>query len=475
MSKPTSLFLFHRDLRLDDNTALIKACRESDKVIIAFIFPPEQIEPARNPYFSHPAVQFMCESLEELGTLIPLNVFKGENVATLSRIKSRIPGGFSRLYQNEDYSVYARKRDNDIQEWCKKNDVEYVATEDYGLFPLHEGLLDDPERPYTVLAQFYKRYLKSLEVRRPMALTKAMMGKIVRMDTLNGMDVNETRKFYERNENTAQKGGRKNGLRILRKLGGFRDYKDTRDFPADDAGTTRISAHLKFGTISIREMYWRCVEAFGGSRDHPLIRELIFREFYMKIYALRPELQRGTAFHAELDRKIPWIYGKRSESTMNAWKSGRTGFPLVDAGMRQLAQINWMHNRVRMLVASVATKYLLLDWRDCARFFYTQLVDADTFSNTAGWGWASSTGVDATLYFRAPFNPFIQSKKFDKDCVYIKRYVPELRDVAPADIHKWYDPAVRAKYANVKYAAPIIDYKEASARAIRVFKAAATV
>lgn len=472
MAPVTSLFLFHRDLRLNDNTALIKACRESDRVILAFIFPPEQIEPARNPYFSHAAVQFMCESLAELGEQVPIHVFRGDNVATLSQINSQISGGFSRLYQNEDYSVYARKRDGDIREWCEKNDVEYVTAEDYGLFPLHEGLLTDPERPYTVLAQFYKRYLKELDVRRPTAFTKAMKIKMVKVGSLKSMTIDDIHKFYKKNDNIAQQGGRKAGLRILRSLGKFRSYKDTRDYPADDAGTTRISAHLKFGTISIREMYWQCVAAFG-TRDHPLIRELIFREFYMKIYGIRPELQRGIAFHAELDRHIPWKYGKEAKAHLLAWQTGTTGFPLVDAGMRQLAAINWMHNRVRMLVASVATKYLLLDWRDCARYFYTQLVDADTFSNTAGWGWASSTGVDATLYFRAPFNPFIQSKKFDKDCIYIKKYVPELRDVATADIHKWYDPAVRAKYPDVKYVAPIIDYKEASARAVKVFKAAA--
>jgi deoxyribodipyrimidine photo-lyase len=221
--------------------------------------------------------------------------------------------------------------------------------------------------------------------------------------------------------------------------------------------------------VSVREVYWACVGAFG-TRDHPLIRELMFREFYMKIYALRPELQRGTAYQRALDERIPWVYDK---TTFNSWANGMTGFPLVDAGMRQLLKEGWCHNRVRMLVASVATKYLLLDWRDCARYFYTKLVDADTFSNTAGWGWASSTGVDATLYFRAPFNPFIQSRKFDKDAAYIKEYIPELKDVATKDIHTWFDPTVRAKYANIKYPAPIIDHKEASARALKVFKQAA--
>lgn len=461
-----ALFLFHRDLRFDDNTAFLRACRECDEIICVFVFTPEQIDPQKNKYFSHAAVQFICESLSPL---VHVHVFIGTYVATLSRIMAHVP--FQRLYQNEDYSVYAQKRDAEIQGWCQQNGVEYVATEDYGLFPLKEGLVDG-ERPYTVLAQFYNRYLKTLSVRKPLAATRGAVsnGKLYSKAIPGQAHDYDIGALYTANANIAQRGGRAEALRILRRIRKYDSYKETRDIPADEDGTTKLSAHLRFGTVSVREVYWACVRAFE-TRDHPLIRELIFREFYLKIYALRPELQRGVAFHDALDRHVPWSYDR---AHMRAWQTGQTGFPMVDAGMRQLAATNWCHNRVRMLVASVATKYLLLDWRDCARFFYTQLVDADTFSNTAGWGWASSTGVDATLWFRAPFNPFIQSKKFDKDAIYIQRWVPELRNVAPADIHNWWNPKVRAKYAGtVSYPAPIVDHKEASAHAVRVFKSAA--
>ena len=461
--KMTSLFLFHRDLRVEDNTALIKACKESDHVILAFIFPPEQIDKVQNKYFSHAAVQFICESLRE----IPMNIhiFTGDNVATLDQIhRSTL---FSKLYQNEDYSVFAKNRDAAIKQWCDLKNVEYVTCEDYGLFPLSEGLLPE-NRPYTVLAQFYKRYLKELHVRE-VDRYKIPKNKLIVQTLAGELKASDMHDLYIHNPDIAQKGGRSNALKVLKSLATFDKYKDTRDYPALVNGTTNASAHLRFGTISIREYYWKCVERFH-TRDHPLIRELIFRDFYLKIYALNPKLQRGTAFHSDLDANIPWTYDKK---IMRKWQEGNTGFPMVDAGMRQLHTTNWCHNRVRMLVASVATKYFLLDWRDCARYFYTQLVDADTFSNTAGWGWASSTGVDATLYFRAPFNPFLQSKKFDKDAVYIKRYVPELQHVAPSDIHKWYDPAIRDKYPDISYPPPIIDYKEASARALKVFKEAA--
>lgn len=460
-----SLFIFRRDLRLEDNTALLRAVKDSDEVFLAFIFPPEQIDPKRNSYFSHPAVQFMCESLRELADSAHIHFFKDDNITAISNIYKHLP--FDALYQNEDYSVYAKSRDAKVEKWCKDHDVDYVTHEDYGLFPLKDGLLPD-NRPYTVLAQFYKRYLKDLSVRQVNKI-KMDTAKFVAKSVPGEMSKEDLGTLYQSNPHIAQKGGRSNALRILRRIKTFASYKETRDTPALVDGTTRMSAHLKFGTVSVREMYWACVRAFD-TRDHPLIRELIFREFYLKIYALNPALQRGTAYHDSLDKHVPWSYDR---SLQKAWQTGTTGYPLVDAGMRQLQRENWCHNRVRMLVASVATKYFLLDWRDCAKFFYTQLVDADTFSNTAGWGWASSTGVDATLYFRAPFNPFIQSKKFDKDGIYIKRYVPELADVSPADLHKWFDPKVRAKYPGVKYPAPVVDHKIASSRALTVYKQAA--
>lgn len=460
-----SVFIFHRDLRLIDNTALIRAFRESDKVLLAFVFPPNQIDPSKNAYFSHSAVQFMCESLAELNRHVCVHFFHEDYSTALCSIQSRYH--FEKLYHNKDYSVYATQRDKDIKTWCASNGVDYIDCEDYGLFSLKEGLLPDG-RPYTVLAQFYKRYIKDLQV-RPVDNYAIDISKVATTRIRGQMNPAKLHILYNSNPHIAQRGGRKNAIAILQQIKQFTGYKDTRDIPALEHGTTKMSAHLKFGTVSVREMYWACVKAFK-TRDHPLIRELMFREFYLKIYAIKPELQRGVAYHARLDKHIPWT---NDERLWKAWTTGSTGYPLVDAGMRQLLRENWCHNRVRMLVASVATKYYLLDWRRCARFFYTQLVDADTFSNTAGWGWASSTGVDATLYFRAPFNPFIQSKKFDTNAEYIKKYVPELQSVSANHIHKWFDPAVRALYPNTTYPAPIVDHRKASAHALMVFKRAA--
>jgi len=466
----TAVFLFQRDLRLNDNTTLLHAIKEGAKIIPAFIFTPEQIDPVKNPYFSHPSVQFMCESLTDLNQQLAkvgshLNIFYGEHTTVLSQIYKEHP--FKTIYSNQDYSVYATKRDTLIRKWCASQaaDIQFIQKEDYGLLPLKDGLLEG-ERPYMVLSQFYKRILKEYTI-RDVATTRPTKQAFSALSFKHALPLSKMASFYQENPALAIHGGRTLGLLGLKHLNQLKDYEEGRNFPAL-AKTSRMSAHLKFGTVSIREMYWAIVKLFG--KEHGLIRELVFRDFYLKIYALHPELQRGTALHAALDKAIPWSYDKH---LFNQWAAGLTGYPLVDAGMRELNVSGHQHNRVRMLCASVLSKYFLIDWRWGLKYYYTHLVDADIYSNTAGWGFASSTGADAVPYFRPPFNPFIQSNKFDKEATYIKHWVPELKDVPAKDIHKWFDPVVREKYKGLtSYPAPVIDHKEASARAVKVFKAA---
>lgn len=462
MSK--GVFLFQRDLRLDDNTTLLKALQECSSVLAIFIFTPEQIDRKKNPYFSDPAVQFMCESLKDLNDQLKnrLHVFYGSHTTVLNQIYKEVP--FDRLYSNQDYSVYAKERDQRIQEWCNVKKISFVQEEDYGLMPLKSVLVEN-ERPYMVLSQFYKRFLKEFTVREPKSYPSSK-DRFVSHRFSKAMALSEWHQFYKETPQLAIHGGRTEGLQRLKKLNELKDYQKERDYPALGK-TSKMSPHLKFGTVSIREMYWAIRNTLG--KDHGLIRELVFRDFYLKIYAMNPKLQRGQALHHGLDKAMPWRYSKKD---FQQWLEGKTGFPLVDAGMRELNTTGHQHNRIRMLCASVLTKYLLIDWRWGLKYYYTHLVDADIFSNTAGWGFASSTGPDATPYFRAPFNPFLQSKKFDKDAVYIKQWIPELKEVDPKDIHQWMDPTIRAKYPNVNYPAPIIDAKEASARAINVYKEA---
>lgn len=471
----TAIFLFHRDLRLIDNTALCAAIKSKQSIIPVFIFPPEQIDPDKNSYFSHPAVQFMCESLDELNNDLKtlgsqLYTFKGDTIEVLSRLHSHIE--FKGLYQNRDYSVYAEKRDKHIANWCKEHDVAFHGEhEDYDIVPLDAALLPDG-RPYTNLSQ----YLHKLETTQKVAEPNTRKPKTSDFNhshtspPISSMrdyiPINDIHKFYTKNDNIKQHGGRKNALKIMRHLIEFKHYAKERDYPALDK-TTHISAHLHFGTVSIREFYWALHKALGAHNG--IIRQLAFRSMYLKVYALHPELQRGVAFRKHIDEHIHW---KKDPVYWKAWTTGQTGFPLVDAGMKQLHYENWVHNRVRIVVASVATRYLHLDWRDCSKYYYQNLVDADTFNNTAGWGFSSGIGVDAAPFFRPPTNPFIQSKKLDENAEYIKKWLPELKDVEPKDIHNWGNPKARAKYPDVKYPAPIIDQKEASHRAVEEFKKA---
>jgi len=462
-----AVFLFQRDLRLEDNTTLIKAIQDGYKIIPVFIFTPEQIDSSKNEYFSNPSVQFMCESLVDLNKQLAkvdthLNMFYGTHVNVLKKIYKAHP--FKAFYSNQDYSVYAKERDSTIEKWCGTKQIDFIQNEDYGLLPLKEGLVDN-ERPYMVLSQFYKKILKEIPIKH-VATFKHTKTHYLSQTFKDSLPFSKIETFYQENHNLAIRGGRTNALVGLKHLKDLKDYEEKRDFPAL-AKTSKMSPHLKFGTVSIREMYWEIVKLFG--KEHGLIRELVFRDFYLKIYTFHPELQRGKALHDKLDKSIKWSYDK---DVFTKWSEGLTGYPLVDAGMRELNETGHQHNRIRMLCASVLTKYLLIDWRWGLKYYYTHLVDADIYSNTAGWGFASSTGPDAVPYFRPPFNPFIQSYKFDKDAVYIKKWVPELEGVSSKDIHKWFDPKVREKYTDVKYPAPIIDHKEASSRALTIFKEA---
>jgi deoxyribodipyrimidine photo-lyase len=450
----SAIFIFHCDLRLTDNTSLNQAIRDGYKVLPIFIFTPEQINPAKNKYFSHPAVQFMCESLKELS---PVKLFKGDTLAILEKLHKDLQ--YKAVYFNESYSVYGVERDTSIKRFCEKKQIKCVFKEDYGLLPLVDCLVNG-ERPYTVFAPFYRKVLETpiREVDK-MTLTSDIF---IDISVDYEYKMTDIESLYEYNENAKIRGGRKNGEILLKShLKTLKGYEVERDYPAALNKTSLASPHLKFGTISVREMYHKVVKLFG--KDHSLIRELIFREFYMKIYALMPELQRGAVF---TPIKIEW---ENDKTFLEKWKIGETGFPLVDAGMRELNTTGHQHNRVRMLCANFLTKYLLIDWRIGLKYYYTKLVDADVYSNTAGWQWSSSVGPSAIPFYRPPFNPYIQSKKFDNDCVYIKKWVPELLNVPAKDIHNWHKESIRKKYHNT-YIEPIIEYTIASKRAVNLYK-----
>ena len=486
----TAVFLFHRDLRLVDNSALALAIKRGvSKIIPLFVLNPDQIDESKNPYFSHPSVQFMCESLAEVDSALRkrdsrLHIFHGDTVKVLDALYSA--NKFNYLYCNRDFTVYAHERDSKIKAWCKSNSVEYIDAEDYDIVPADRVLMNEgtPQaRPYTVLSHYFNKFVKDAYsdknlVRKPEPGPPEKSGlfvsSIVSPKQFSEVAVSDLHKFYKKNEHAILRGGRSNGMKALDRVPAvYKRYSVDRHLPGKSEGTVRISAHLKFGTVSIREFFWKILsDCSGGNIQNDLVREIVFRSFYYKIWTHQPKLQRDKSFHQHVDDEIPWKYPKDAPDQWKAWMTGTTGFPMADAGMRQLMHENYVHGRARMVLATVATRYLLFDWRECMRVFGQHLTDYDPILNSAGWGFGCSLGENAQNIWRAPMNPFLQSKNYDPECEYIKRWIPELKNVTAKDIHDW-SKKTKAKYPNVAYPAPIVDQKEVSNRATALWKDAA--
>ncbi len=437
-----SLHIFRRDLRIHDNTALNEALRSSEEVITCFIFNDAQV--GAHKHRSVNGLAFMIESLEELakdikgegGSLIFLH---GEPCEVLERLIKSLE--IDAVFLNKDYTPFSRKRDESIARVCEKHGVPCAAHSDALLLEPAEFGKDDG-KPYTVYTPFYKRASKN-PVSKPARLAKGRFASPkLSMKTVS------PREFWpdESAENRVSVGGRSMAVAILEGIPAYKNYEDERNLPAIK-GTTLLAPHNKFGTVSIREVYHAIATAFGTG--HTLIRELYWRDFFTHIAWHFPHVF-GHAFNKIYDQ-IQW---SKEMSHFNAWCEGRTGFPIVDAGMRELVATGFMHNRVRMIVASFLVKDLHISWRWGEAFFARHLTDYDPAVNNGSWQWAASTGCDAQPYFRI-FNPWLQQKRFDPECVYIKRWVPELAGLTPKVLHTLNEDE-RARPS--VYPAPIVEH-----------------
>lgn len=443
-----SLFIFRRDLRLDDNTGLLKALRESEYVIPCFIFDPRQIE-SDNSYKSDRAVHFMYESLKELE--LRLKKIKGE-LFTFYGIAEQIvkellqKNSIDAVYINKDYTPFSIKRDSDIAKICAKLKREFVEVEDLLLNAIAASTKNDGA-PYTVFTPFFKKTSLN-NVNQPVANKHTNFYTFVRSEKQFHIP-------HTPHDTLIIKGGSTEGHKILNSLKQFKDYAKTRDFP--EKQTTHLSVHLKFGTVSVREAYYAIASELG--HNSPLIRQLYWRDFYTLIAYHFPRVF-GKAFIPKYN-EIKWSENKEH---FVRWCTGTTGFPIVDAGMRELNVTGFMHNRVRMIVASFLVKDLHINWQWGEKYFAQQLIDYDPAVNNGNWQWAASTGCDPQPYFRI-FNPWLQQKKFDPECTYIKRWVPELKNELPKHIHTLY------KYkAATNYPSPIVDHTKEAATAKNYFK-----
>jgi deoxyribodipyrimidine photo-lyase len=453
-----SIFIFRRDLRLEDNNGLISALKESEDVVPIFIFTPEQL--VNNSYKSDNAVQFMMESLEELNNDLKkkgsrLFYFYGKPDEVVEKLIKKVDA--DAVFVNMDYTPYSVSRDKSIKRVCDKEDVDFVIVEDVLLNPVGSVKTSTG----TIYLKFtpYFREAKKEKVDKPK--NNNYKNYISKRTKIVGEFRGNPDKFYENNDDIVVRGGRDNGLKILGSLQKFKSYNSKRDIL--NWNTTRLSAYIKFGCISIREVYHKFKSKLGARND--LIKQLYWRDFYYNVGFYHPRVfKKKDGNLKEKYNKLKW---KNNPSQLKKWKDARTGFPIVDACMREINETGFMHNRGRLIVGSFLVKILLIDWKLGEKYFSNKLVDIDLCVNNGNWGWVSGSGSDAQPYFRI-FNPWLQGETYDKNCEYIKKWIPELKDVDAKHIHKWYD--YYDEY-DVDYPKPMVDYADQKKKVLKAYKA----
>jgi len=409
--KPTiNIFWFRRDLRLTDNAGLYHALKDGKPVLPLFVFDSNILDELEDKTDSR--VEFIHLALQAVYQAL----LKEYNV--------------EKVFTNHDYEPYAKQRDTAIEELLKEHGAMFYTFKDQVILEKEEVLKDDG-KPYTIFTP-YSRKWKGV-------LTEFHLKPYSNKKYFNNFYKQPGRKLISLEE----MGFNAAGLSFPGKEWQgqiIRNYKEQRDFPAVQ-GTSRLSVHLRFGTISIRELAGE-----AGALNETFLNELIWRDFYHMILWHFPKVV-DHAFKPAYD-KIKW---RNNEKEFEAWCNGQTGYPIVDAGMRELNTTGFMHNRVRMIVASFLTKHLLIDWRWGEAYFAKKLLDYDLAANNGGWQWAAGSGCDAAPYFRV-FNPYLQTQKFDPELKYIRKWVPELEEFS--------------------YPKPIVVHEVARKRCLEVYAAA---
>ncbi len=453
----SSLFIFRRDLRIEDNTGLIFALQSSEFVIPAFIFTPEQIDD--NSFRSDHCLKFMIECLSDLEEQLKnvgakLYYFKGKPEEIVKKIISDL--NIEAVIVNKDYTPYSRERDRKLDDACKSSNIVFHSFHDALLHPPEETLKSDG-KPYSIFTPYFRNATKN-DVLPPQ---KTKDSNYFHKSINFSEDHSILSKILPHQPLKSELiGGRTEALKILNNLSLFKDYELLRDFPAENC-STHLSAYLKFTVCSPREVYKAISHNLNA--HHALLRSLYWRDFFTSIALFFPYVFKG-AFHSKFD-KLKWTNNK---DDFKKWCDGLTGVPIVDAGMREMNTTGFMHNRVRMITASFLVKDLHINWRWGEKYFARTLIDYDPAVNNGNWQWVASTGCDAQPYFRI-FNPWNQQKKFDPECTYIKKWVPELSDLPPKVIHSWAESKFHSEC--LKYPIPIADHTIAAKKTISTYKA----
>ncbi|MDP4260916.1 MAG: deoxyribodipyrimidine photo-lyase [Bacteroidota bacterium] len=437
MKPLVNIFWFRRDLRLEDNAGLYHALNEGKPLVPLFIFDRNILDELvagsggedkkdRRVEFIHGALEELQNELVKLGSTIDARY--GFPAAIYKQLVQEY--AIEKVFANHDYEPYAVKRDREINSLLKENGIVFHTYKDQVIFEKNEVIKDDG-KPYTVFTPYSRKwkavlndfYLRSYPTRKYFAHFYQQPAK--QIPSLSSM------RFEPAGETFPPRRWKEDIIR---------NYTTQRDLPAIP-GTSRLSVHLRFGTISIRRL---AKEA--GALNETFLNELIWRDFYQMIVWHFPRVVQHS-FKPEYD-KIKW---RNNEKEFEAWCKGQTGYPIVDAGMRELNTTGYMHNRVRMIVASFLAKHLLVDWRWGEAYFAKKLLDYDLAANNGGWQWAAGSGCDAAPYFRI-FNPWLQTKKFDPELKYIRKWVPELEELT--------------------YPSPIVDHESARKRCLEVYSQA---
>jgi deoxyribodipyrimidine photo-lyase len=436
-----SLFVFRRDYRLDDNTALIEACKNSEKVILCFLFEKSLLD-QNNPVFSKMRLRFMVDSLKDLFTQAEQKNCKIliKNNSVQSFISSSIiEDDISAIFMNKDNSPYGRFRDNQFKTFCNKNKIIFESFDDL-LITSPGTVLKEDGKPFLIFTPFYHAASK-IEVKTPKEFS---YNNLINSNQKSDDTVDEIEKIIPKE--TVISGGRKNGLKILENFNKISDYKVQRNIPSKP--TSQLSTHNRFGTISIREVYYAASRFFGT--DHSFISELYWRDFFSHLMYHFPDTQKK-----EFQKKFQNLKWSHDKTKFEKWCNGMTGFPIVDAGMRELKETGFIHNRSRMIVASFLTKDLQCDWRLGERYFAKYLIDYDPSVNAGSWQWSASTGCDPKP--NRIFNPWLQQKKFDPECIYIKKWIPELSELPNYQIHNIESTPLDS---SINYPKPMVNHKD---------------
>ena len=425
-----SIFWFRRDLRLKDNHGLHRALESEKKVLPIFIFDEDILDLLENK--SDKRVDFIVQALQTLNSFLKsknkgIKIFKGKPLEIYKKLSQNYV--IEAVYCNEDYEPYAIKRDQEIADFLASKNINFHQFKDQVIFHKDEIVKAD-KKPYTVYTPYSKLWLNEFQ-----KVDLQGFPSEKKLDNLLDIPFEELK--------IEDIGFQKTNLAFEipeADLHIIKTYEETRNFPAVK-GTTQLGVHLRFGTISVRKL-----AKIAKENNLTFLKELIWREFFMQILYHFPKVV-NHSFKSKYDA-IPW---ENNPEFLEKWKAGTTGFPIVDAGMRELNATGFMHNRVRMITASFLIKHLLTDWRIGEAYFAEKLMDYDLSANNGNWQWCASSGCDAAPYFRI-FNPDKQQKKFDPDFKYIKKWIPEFG----------------TKY----YPKPIVEHKKAREKVLKVYKEA---